>query len=117
MRVLAGVRVAAARLDTVSLLKMLPTCRATVFSLMHSSSAIARLVFQFFIHREDQMTAFNDATITHQHEHARSAWDDIAAGYDRFVTHTEAWLTNEALRRGGCATANDSSMWRQAAVA
>src|SRR5215471_9185725 len=36
--------VAAARLDTPSLLKMLLMCRATVFSLSPSSSAMARFV-------------------------------------------------------------------------
>ena len=29
----------------------------------------------------------------------RDAWNDIAAGYDRFVTPTHLWLGNEALRR------------------
>jgi ubiquinone/menaquinone biosynthesis C-methylase UbiE len=29
----------------------------------------------------------------------RGAWNDIAAGYDEFVTHTEVWLAGEALRR------------------
>lgn len=33
--------------------------------------------------------------------HPREAWDHIAAGYDQFVTPTEAWLANEALRRAG----------------
>ena len=26
-------------------------------------------------------------------------WDHIAEGYDRFVTDTEIWLANEALKR------------------
>ena len=29
----------------------------------------------------------------------REAWNNIAAGYDRFVAPTEVWLANEALRR------------------
>jgi Met-10+ like-protein len=32
-------------------------------------------------------------------EQRREAWNNIAAGYDEFVTHTEVWLANEALRR------------------
>jgi ubiquinone/menaquinone biosynthesis C-methylase UbiE len=31
----------------------------------------------------------------------RDAWDDIAAGYDEFVTPTHMWLANEGLRRAG----------------
>jgi ubiquinone/menaquinone biosynthesis C-methylase UbiE len=37
--------------------------------------------------------------ITHELEHAREAWNRIAAGYDEFVAPTEVWLANEALRR------------------
>ena len=38
---------------------------------------------------------------TLQLEHARGAWDNIAAGYDQFVAPTEVWLANEALKRAG----------------
>ena len=38
---------------------------------------------------------------TLQLEHARRAWDNIAAGYDQFVAPTEIWLANEALKRAG----------------
>jgi ubiquinone/menaquinone biosynthesis C-methylase UbiE len=38
---------------------------------------------------------------TRQHDQVRDAWDAIAAGYDRFVTHTHMWLGDEALRRAG----------------
>ena len=31
----------------------------------------------------------------------RDAWDNIAAGYDEFVTPTHMWLANEGLRRVG----------------
>ncbi len=34
-------------------------------------------------------------------ESAREAWDNIAAGYDRYVAPTEVWLANEALKRAG----------------
>ncbi len=34
-----------------------------------------------------------------KHEEAKKAWDQIADGYDRFVTDTEVWLANEALKR------------------
>ena len=37
--------------------------------------------------------------ITQELQHTREAWSTIAAGYDEFVTHTEVWLANEALRR------------------
>ena len=37
--------------------------------------------------------------ITQELEQTREAWNNIAAGYDEFVTHTEVWLANEALRR------------------
>lgn len=33
------------------------------------------------------------------HEQTRAAWDEIARGYDRFVTPTHMWLGGEALRR------------------
>lgn len=32
---------------------------------------------------------------------SRQDWDKIAEGYDRFVTDTEIWLANEALKRVG----------------
>ena len=31
----------------------------------------------------------------------RDAWDEIAGGYDEFVTPTHMWLANEGLRRVG----------------
>ncbi len=31
----------------------------------------------------------------------RDAWDEIAGGYDAFVTSTHMWLANEGLRRAG----------------
>jgi len=31
----------------------------------------------------------------------RDAWDEIAGGYDQFVTPTHMWLANEGLRRVG----------------
>ena len=34
-------------------------------------------------------------------EGIRDAWDNIAAGYDEFVTPTHMWLANEGLRRVG----------------
>lgn len=34
-------------------------------------------------------------------ERTRAAWDNIAAGYDEFVTPTHMWLANEGLRRAG----------------
>lgn len=34
-------------------------------------------------------------------EQTRSAWDDIAPGYDRTNTPTQMWLGNEGLRRAG----------------
>ena len=37
--------------------------------------------------------------ITQEHEQTREAWNKIAVGYDEFVTHTEVWLANEALKR------------------
>ena len=36
--------------------------------------------------------------ITQEREQTREAWNKIAAGYDEFVTPTEVWLANEALR-------------------
>jgi ubiquinone/menaquinone biosynthesis C-methylase UbiE len=36
---------------------------------------------------------------TQEQEQARVAWDEIAAGYDEFVTATHMWLGNEGLRR------------------
>ena len=40
---------------------------------------------------------------THELTDTREAWDDIAAGYDEFVTPTHMWLGNEALSRVGLA--------------
>jgi len=37
--------------------------------------------------------------ISQELDQSREAWNHIAAGYDEFVTHTEAWLAGEALRR------------------
>jgi len=37
--------------------------------------------------------------IAQELEHTREAWNRIAPGYDKFVTPTEVWLANEALRR------------------
>ena len=34
-------------------------------------------------------------------EETRDAWDNIAAGYDEFVTPTHMWLANQGLRRVG----------------
>lgn len=34
-------------------------------------------------------------------EQIRASWDEIASGYDRFVTSTHMWLGNQALRRAG----------------
>lgn len=36
-----------------------------------------------------------------QNEENRKAWDRIAEGYDQYVTDTEIWLANEALKRVG----------------
>jgi ubiquinone/menaquinone biosynthesis C-methylase UbiE len=36
---------------------------------------------------------------TQEHEPTRAAWDQIAPGYDAFVTATHIWLGNESLRR------------------
>jgi ubiquinone/menaquinone biosynthesis C-methylase UbiE len=38
---------------------------------------------------------------THELTDTREAWDDIAAGYDEFVTPTHMWLGNDALSRVG----------------
>jgi ubiquinone/menaquinone biosynthesis C-methylase UbiE len=40
---------------------------------------------------------------THDLTRTRDAWDEIAAGYDEFVTPTHMWLGDEALRRAGLA--------------
>lgn len=37
--------------------------------------------------------------ITQEQEQTRNAWNNIAAGYDEFVTPTHMWLANEGLRR------------------
>jgi ubiquinone/menaquinone biosynthesis C-methylase UbiE len=37
--------------------------------------------------------------ITQEHKRTQDAWDNIAAGYDEFVTPTHLWLANEGLRR------------------
>lgn len=34
-------------------------------------------------------------------EQIRASWDEIASGYDRFVTPTHMWLADQALRRAG----------------
>lgn len=39
--------------------------------------------------------------ITQEQEQTRAAWDDIAAGYDEFVTPTHMSVANEGLRRAG----------------
>jgi pimeloyl-ACP methyl ester carboxylesterase/SAM-dependent methyltransferase len=39
------------------------------------------------------------AMTTQEHEQARAAWDQIAPGYDEFVTATHMALANEGLRR------------------
>jgi ubiquinone/menaquinone biosynthesis C-methylase UbiE len=51
--------------------------------------------------REVQVSSTNDEVVmmTEELEQACKAWNDIAAGYDEFVTHTEVWLAGEALRR------------------
>jgi ubiquinone/menaquinone biosynthesis C-methylase UbiE len=36
---------------------------------------------------------------TQEHEPTRAAWDQIAPGYDAFVTATHIWLGNEGLQR------------------
>jgi ubiquinone/menaquinone biosynthesis C-methylase UbiE len=38
---------------------------------------------------------------THDLTRTRQAWDEIAAGYDEFVTPTHMWLGDEAIRRAG----------------
>jgi ubiquinone/menaquinone biosynthesis C-methylase UbiE len=48
----------------------------------------------------------NKATLTTREsrdlsEETRTAWNEIAAGYDEFVTPTHHWLANEGLRRAG----------------
>jgi ubiquinone/menaquinone biosynthesis C-methylase UbiE len=37
--------------------------------------------------------------ITEQPEQTREAWNNLAAGYDEFVTPSHMWLANEGLRR------------------
>jgi ubiquinone/menaquinone biosynthesis C-methylase UbiE len=39
--------------------------------------------------------------MTIQVQQTQAAWDQIAAGYDEFVTPTHMWLANEGLRRAG----------------
>jgi ubiquinone/menaquinone biosynthesis C-methylase UbiE len=39
--------------------------------------------------------------ITYEVEETRAAWNEISAGYDKFVTPTHMWLANEGLRRAG----------------
>ena len=39
--------------------------------------------------------------ITQEQEQIRSAWDNIARGYDEFVTNTHLLVSNEALRHAG----------------
>lgn len=38
---------------------------------------------------------------TQEVTHTRTAWDEIAPGYDEFVTPSHMWLANEGLRRAG----------------
>ena len=38
---------------------------------------------------------------TQQVEQSRENWNNLAAGYDAFVTHTEGWLAHEGLLRAG----------------
>lgn len=38
---------------------------------------------------------------TQEQEQTRTAWDEIAPGYDRTNTPTQMWLANEGLRRAG----------------
>jgi ubiquinone/menaquinone biosynthesis C-methylase UbiE len=38
---------------------------------------------------------------TQIHDQTQAAWDQIAAGYDTFVTPTHLWVANEGLRRAG----------------
>lgn len=38
---------------------------------------------------------------THLHEQTQAAWDQIAAGYDQFVTPTHLWIAQEGLRAAG----------------
>jgi SAM-dependent methyltransferase len=44
-------------------------------------------------------TTTNDAPITPELEQTRDAWNEIAAGYDAFVTPTHLWLGGDALTR------------------
>jgi len=46
-------------------------------------------------------TATRGAALTREQEQTRAAWNDIAVGYDEFVTPTHMWLANQALRRAG----------------
>jgi pimeloyl-ACP methyl ester carboxylesterase/ubiquinone/menaquinone biosynthesis C-methylase UbiE len=39
--------------------------------------------------------------IASQQEKSRTAWDEIAAGYDTTITRTHMWLASEGLRRAG----------------
>ena len=39
--------------------------------------------------------------ITQEREQTRAAWDEIATGYDQFVTPSHMWLAGEGLRRAG----------------
>ena len=45
------------------------------------------------------MMSSHDAVTIQELEETRTAWDQIAAGYDRNVTPTQMWLGNEGLRR------------------
>jgi ubiquinone/menaquinone biosynthesis C-methylase UbiE len=52
--------------------------------------------------KEESMTiAREKAMTTQEQEQIQDAWDNIAAGYDEFVTPTHRWLANEALQRVG----------------
>jgi ubiquinone/menaquinone biosynthesis C-methylase UbiE len=50
-------------------------------------------------HLEDDMTHASTAQAASDAIETRDAWNDIATGYDRFVTPTHLWLGTEALRR------------------
>ena len=39
--------------------------------------------------------------ITQELTQTRAAWDEIAVGYDDFVTPSHMWLASEGLRRAG----------------
>ena len=47
------------------------------------------------------MEAIKEVDLGNEQQELRKAWDQIAKGYDQFVTDTEIWLANEALKRVG----------------